>query len=51
MLKSINEYERERYNKLSLKSKIIYKFWSIYYYFQIKLVMFLYNLADKIDRN
>lgn len=51
MLKSINKYEKEWYNKQSLKKKIVYKFWSIYYYFQIKVVMFLYNLADKINRN
>lgn len=50
MLKTVKECEREYYKKQPLEKKIRYKFWSIYYYFQIRLITFLRNLTDKIDR-
>lgn len=49
-LKTVDEWEKEWFRKKSLRRKIIYKFWNIYYYFQIGIGFFLYKLAEKITR-
>lgn len=50
-LKTVREHEKEWYKKQPFTKKIKYRFWYVYYGLQIKIIMFLHNLADKIDRH